>query len=98
MYGLTDEHIETIKSVIKKHTEVENLIIFGSRAMGNYKKASDVDLAIEGKNVSRDTVLKISFELNEETYIPYHFDVLHYDRSVDSPINQHIHDEGRVFL
>lgn len=47
MFGLLDRDIEYIKDAISKFETIEKAIIFGSRAMGNYKKGSDV----EGKTV-----------------------------------------------
>ena len=46
MYGLTDEELNEIKNILKKHTS--KAILFGSRAKGNYKKESDIDIAIIG--------------------------------------------------
>ncbi|WP_204226487.1 nucleotidyltransferase domain-containing protein [Clostridium botulinum] len=52
MFGLLERDIKYINEVLDKFEEIEKAIIFGSRAMGNYKKGSDVDIAIIGKNVT----------------------------------------------
>ena len=52
MYGLLDRDIKYIIKALEQHDEIEKAIIFGSRAMGNYKKGSDVDIAIIGENVT----------------------------------------------
>ena len=49
MYGLLDRNLKFILEAISKYPEIEEVIIFGSRAMGNYKKGSDIDLALKGK-------------------------------------------------
>lgn len=46
MYGLLDKDINYIINTLIRFPEVEKAIIFGSRAMGNYKKGSNIDLAI----------------------------------------------------
>jgi len=45
-YGLTDKEIDLIKNVFQKFPEVETVFIYGSRAKGNFKKTSDIDLAL----------------------------------------------------
>ena len=52
MFGLLDRDIKYIIKALEQHDEIEKAIIFGSRAMGNYKKGSDVDIAIIGENVN----------------------------------------------
>ena len=53
MFGLLDRDIKYIIKALEQHDEIEKAIIFGSRAMENYKKGSDVDIAIIGENVNR---------------------------------------------
>lgn len=48
-YGLSNDTIERIVKVMKKHPQVEKVILYGSRAKGNYKPSSDVDLTLVGK-------------------------------------------------
>ena len=47
-YGLSEKQLEQVISILKKYDEIEGAILFGSRALGNYKPASDVDIAIKG--------------------------------------------------
>ena len=42
MFGLIERDIEYIVKAMKKFNEIEKAIVFGSRAIGNYKKGSDV--------------------------------------------------------
>ena len=63
--------------------------------MGNYKKASDVDIAIIGKNITRRTVLGVSDLLNEEYPIPYFFDIIHYEIVTNNNLKEHIDSEGK---
>lgn len=46
MFGLLDRDIKYIRKALEKYDEIEKAVIFGSRAMGIYKKGSDVDIAI----------------------------------------------------
>ena len=45
-FGLTENTIEQINSVFVTHHEIEQVIIYGSRAKGTYKTGSDLDLTI----------------------------------------------------
>ena len=62
--GLPDAQIEKIIEVFSKYQEVESAIVFGSRAKGNYKYNSDIDIAIKG-DVSLTLMNDISIELDE---------------------------------
>ena len=55
------------------------LILFGSRAKGNYKVGSDVDLALKGESVTHSTVFQLADLLNETYPLPYFFDILDYN-------------------
>ncbi len=46
MFGLSDNNFNCIIKTIELNPKVEKAIIFGSRAMGNYKPGSDIDIAV----------------------------------------------------
>jgi predicted nucleotidyltransferase len=96
MFGLKDSDIELIVRVLRFHPDVKEALIFGSRAMGNYKPGSDVDIALKG-NLDSETAINVSVELNERTPLPYKFDVLDYSSLSHSPLIEHIDQYGKVF-
>lgn len=73
---------------------MESAVLFGSRAMENCKDGSDVDIALLGKNLSVDVVRRISYLLNEETTMPYHFDILNYETIQKQSLKDHINRAG----
>ena len=79
MFGLLDRDIKYIIKALEQHDEIEKAVIFGSRAMGNYKKGSDVDIAIIGENVNRSIIYKLEDCLNEVYPLPYFFDIIQYN-------------------
>jgi len=89
-FGITDGDLQNIVSVLTMFPEVEHAIIFGSRAKGNYKNGSDVDIALKGKNISFLTVTRINAILNEETSMPYKFDVLNFETITNIELMEHI--------
>ncbi|MBS7528121.1 nucleotidyltransferase domain-containing protein [Fusibacter paucivorans] len=96
MYGLLDRDLKYILRVMAHFTEIDEVVIFGSRAMGNYKKGSDVDLAIVGKRIDRAILRRISDYLNEEYPLPYFFDVISYHDIANTELKAHIDQVGKV--
>ncbi|MFN3996684.1 nucleotidyltransferase domain-containing protein [Algoriphagus sp.] len=83
-FGLLDSDMNSIVEELRKHESVEQATLFGSRAKGNFMPGSDVDLAINGKKLEFETISKISYSLNEETNMPYKFDIVNY-QSIQEP-------------
>ena len=73
-FGLTENTIEQISSVFIKHHEIEQVIIYGSRAKGNYKTGSDIDLTICSTEVNQRLLLQIMTEL-DDLLLPYSIDL-----------------------
>lgn len=94
MFGLSTEHIIQIQTIFQKHPEIELAFIFGSRAMNSYKPASDVDIAIKGEQINRQTILEVSRQLNEETLMPYNFDIVNYHTIQNKELIVHIDKVG----
>lgn len=96
MFGLLERDLKYILEAANKYSEIEEVIIFGSRAMGNYKKGSDVDIALKGEYVNRKIVYKLSDDLNEEYPLPYFFDVVNYNDISNEELKRHIDDVGKT--
>ncbi len=97
IFGLKEDDLENIIKVLQQYTEVEEAIIFGSRAKGNYKNGSDVDIALKGTTLDYETTTDISSVLNEETLMPYRFDVLNYHTVSNKDLTEHINRFGISF-
>ena len=91
MFGLSNNHIDLINSVFTKYDCISKVVVYGSRAKGNYKKGSDIDLAIVGNE------RKFSYYLNEETNLPYFFDVVNLEK-LDNSILEHIKRVGKDII
>ena len=97
MFGLKDSDILSIKQVLASYPEVKKAYIFGSRAKGNFKSGSDVDIAVVGERIPFKNVLQIAAFLNENTLMPYIFDVLDYDSINNGELTNHIDRVGILF-
>jgi predicted nucleotidyltransferase len=95
-FGLSEEDINAIRVVLSRYQEVEEARIMGSRAKGNYKAGSDVDISLKGNTLSINIAAAIQEELNEETLLPYQFDVLCYDSIESKDLRIHIDRVGIV--
>ncbi|MEB2778996.1 nucleotidyltransferase domain-containing protein [Algoriphagus sp. C2-6-M1] len=93
-FGLLDTDVESIIRTLSSQSRVESAYIFGSRAKGNYKNGSDVDIALKGEKLDFNTVSQISYLLNEETNMPYKFDVLNYHSIKEPTLLKHIDQVG----
>ncbi|WP_292663978.1 nucleotidyltransferase domain-containing protein [Nitratifractor sp.] len=91
MYGLETQEWETIKEVLQE-ADTAKAILFGSRAKGDYRRGSDVDLAIIGNE------REVAYRLNEETNLPYFFDVIHLQKISNKALLEHIERVGKAIL
>ena len=97
-YGLSEEQLAEIIAFIKGYPEVEEAILFGSRAIDTYKEASDIDIAIKGEKVTAGLAATIKFDLEEDTFLPFFFDVLAYPSLTNAALIEHIDNKGvRLF-
>ncbi|MGH7951859.1 MAG: nucleotidyltransferase domain-containing protein [Limisphaerales bacterium] len=94
-FGLTDSEQELIRDILRRHDEVTEAKIFGSRAKGDFQPNSDIDLALWGK-ISFSALAAIAGELGELP-LPYTFDVQAYDAIRHQPLREHIDCVGRNF-
>ncbi len=95
-FGIYDKSYTLILESLAKFPEIEIAVIFGSRAMGNYKKGSDIDIAIFGNNISYHTTSRLHGELNDDLPIPYFIDVVDYNTITLKELKNHIMNHGKT--
>ncbi|HHY78679.1 MAG TPA: nucleotidyltransferase domain-containing protein [Clostridiales bacterium] len=95
-FGLSEADIEYIVGVIAKYKEIKKAVIFGSRAKGNYKAGSDIDIAIYGEDITIDTISSLHSLLEDESPLPYLFDIVDYTHLVHKELKEHIDRVGIV--
>jgi len=86
--------MSSILKIMDSQEVVDKVILFGSRAKGNYREGSDVDLALKGESLNFEKVSHISYLLNEETNMPYHFDLVNYHHIQEPELIKHIDRVG----
>ena len=78
MFGLDNDTINIIIEILGKYDKIEKKVIFGSRVTGKYKKTSDIDIALYGKNISFRDLSNICGDFDESDCV-YKIDVVHYE-------------------
>ena len=90
MFGLSEQVLSQIKQVIQKYDY--KFVIFGSRAKGNFKDNSDIDIAVWG-DIDFDKKVKIKDELTSLD-IPYFIDVVFVNSLLKQELIDSIINEG----
>lgn len=95
-FGLSEKSCDTVNSILKKYPCVEKAIVYGSRAKGNYKPYSDIDIAlITSEDFSTATLSKIMTDF-EESDLPYFVDVCDKKTLSSAELVSHIDRVGKV--
>ncbi|WP_395052879.1 nucleotidyltransferase domain-containing protein [Flavobacterium sp.] len=92
-FGLNQKTIDKINSVFELHSQIEEVLIYGSRAKGNYREGSDIDITLIGKNIELSKINENIDDLNT----PYLFDISIFDKLDSKDLIEHINRVGKTF-
>lgn len=93
LYGLPDAATQSLKKIFMQDSRIENVWLYGSRATGKQKPASDIDLCIEGANLSLTDLHALEIEI-DDLLLPWKID-LSLKHQIDNPaLLKHITDVG----
>ena len=95
-FGLKEEIIKQINDVFAIYSQIEKSVIYGSRAKGNFKKGSDIDLTLEGTGLNLSVINSLLNEL-DDLLLPYTFDVSIFNQINNDSLVEHIERVGKVF-
>ncbi|MGK0183152.1 MAG: putative nucleotidyltransferase [Halioglobus sp.] len=73
-FGLKNKDIAQIHDVFYQYPQIQEVLIYGSRAKGNYKPGSDIDLSLIGKSIDLALLSNLSDQL-DDLFLPYTFDI-----------------------
>jgi len=96
-FGIRNKSWGILLKALESYKQIDSAVIFGSRAIGNYKSGSDIDIAIYGENVNTKTALDLNAKLNEELPSPYFYDVVVPELLNNPDLVVHIDRVGKVF-
>jgi predicted nucleotidyltransferase len=95
MYGIYRHGFEEIIRIIDSCKSIDQVVIYGSRAKGNFKEGSDIDITLKG-NVTTPDFNKLINDL-DDSYLPYKFDISIYSDLKSDKFIEHIERVGKVF-
>lgn len=94
-FGLDASELEKITSVISSVDGVERAVLFGSRAKGNYKPYSDIDISLIGNGLTANDVMRLSSCI-DDLLLPYEIDLNVFHSIKNERLKDHIHRCGVV--
>jgi len=96
-FGLKETTIQQICDVLAKYPHVQKAVLYGSRAKGNYKNGSDIDLTLfGGADLTLNVMYKIMDEL-DDLLLPYTIDLSIFNKISDPDVVEHIQRVGVTF-
>lgn len=95
-FGLPETTVNTIRRILAEVPAVEKAVIYGSRAKGNYRPGSDIDLSLFGAALDLEILGEIAARLDESP-IPYQVDLSIFDRIDHAGLREHIERVGKIF-
>lgn len=94
-FGLKQADIEKIQTVFRMHAEIEQAVLYGSRALGTYRTGSDIDLTLKG-DIPVNLLFEIETEL-DDLLLPYQIDLSIISAIDNQDLIDHINLVGQVF-
>jgi predicted nucleotidyltransferase len=96
-YGLKDATIRKICAIFARYPQVEKAVLYGSRAKGNHKNGSDIDLTLYGnEDLTLNVLNKIMDEL-DDLLLPYTIDLSIFRDISDPDVIEHVERVGVMF-
>ena len=95
-HGLPERTMNILFSIFHKYQGIQQVILYGSRAMGNHKNGSDIDITLKVDNsFTRTDLLHIAGDLDDSN-IPYLVDVCIYETLTNPDLKEHIDRVGKI--
>lgn len=88
--GIKPIVIEEICNFARKYN-VKKVVLFGSRARGDFKEKGDIDLAVQGGDF-----IRFMLDVNEETSTLLSFDIINLDEKIQDELRESIEKEGKI--
>ena len=95
MFGIYPKSFAVLQKIFSNHVNVSEVKIYGSRAKGNYREGSDIDLVITD-DIEYSELYSIISEI-EESIIPYLVDISVYSQLNSESLKEHINRVGKIF-
>ena len=95
MYGLDNEEMNLLRQVFTSINGLDEVILYGSRAKGNYKPFSDIDITLKGESLTEEELSEVCLKLSDST-LPYFCDVSLFHHLSSPSLIDHINRRGKL--
>ena len=95
--GLSPQIMNTITNILAAQPKVNEAVVFGSRAIGNYEPGSDLDIAVKGPALSHQDILQLLAKIDDMELL-INIDLVHFDRISDPDVISHIERKGKLLF
>lgn len=95
-FGLPQAACDRIVTVLRDYPEIDRATIFGSRAKGNYRPGSDIDLCLDAPALSMRRRLELENRL-DDLLLPWKIDLLVREEIDNQALLDHIERVGIAF-
>lgn len=97
LMGLKPHHFKWVNTVLRDNSRVNHAWIFGSRALGTFKDSSDIDIALQGEQLTLDDIAQMQDQF-EQSCLPFKVDfvVMHKIKSIE--LVEHIKQRGLLIF
>lgn len=95
MYGLQDIELRQLHDVFRTEPHLQTVTLYGSRAKGNYRPFSDIDITLDGADLSEEDVSRLSIKI-DDLLLPYNFDISRFQSLRNPKLLDHIARRGQT--
>lgn len=97
LFGLPEKTLSSLRSIFSKYSPIERVILYGSRAKGNYREGSDIDLTLIAPTMTLSDLLRIQNEI-DDAMLAHKVDLSLYHQIENEDLKEHITRVGKDFL
>jgi uncharacterized protein len=91
--GIEENIIKKLQNIFSEYSEIEEVILYGSRAKGNYNHGSDIDIVLLGEKLNLTLLNKIDI-LIDDLLLPYSFDISIINQLDNPDLIDHVNRRG----
>ena len=95
-FGLSDNAMEIIRGIYVQFPSIEKVIVYGSRAMGNFREGSDIDMTVIADGDFTESDLHKVYGLFDDSLLPYLVDISDFSKIRNPDLIDHIKRRGKV--
>jgi predicted nucleotidyltransferase len=95
-HGLSEATVQRMAAVFSHYPEIEKAVLYGSRAKGNFRNGSDIDLSLVGEKLDAKILGQIDWEL-DDLLLPYKIDLSIFHQLTHPELIEHIRRVGIIF-